>query len=436
MTSRTLPIASPAQAGPSRVRLPLAPASREIDRSWQPVYAVWEVTLRCDLACRHCASRAGRGRPDELTTAEALDLVAQMADLGVKEVTLIGGEAYLREDWTDIIRAATAAGIVVSVTTGGRGLTPERARAAKDAGLDSASVSVDGLTETHDALRALHGSFDAAMSALAALRGAGVRVSANTQLGRASLHEMPELFERLLEAGIRAWQVQLTVPMGRAADEPQLVLEPYQVLEMMPMLARLFERARAAGVRIWPGNNVGYFGPYETVLRGGLPRGHATGCGAGRTTLGIEANGDIKGCPSLPTAEYVGGNLREHRLREIWERSAPLRFTRDRGVDELWGYCRGCYYADVCLGGCSWTAHTLFGRRGNNPFCHHRALELLREGKRERVVRTAPAEGLPFDLARFDLVLEDWPEAELDRAEELARTGVGWLAASPSAKQG
>jgi hypothetical protein len=131
----------------------------------------------------------------------------------------------------------------------------------------------------------------------------------------------------------------------------------------------------------------------------------------------------------------VGGNVREHSLREIWERSSPLRFTRDRGVDELWGYCAGCYYADVCLGGCSWTAHALFGRRGNNPFCHHRALELLREGKRERVVRAEPAGGLPFDLGRFDLVVEDWPEAELGQARELARTGAGWLAASPSAKR-
>ena len=40
------------------------------------------MTLACDLACRHCGSRAGRARPDELTTAEALNLVDQMADLG------------------------------------------------------------------------------------------------------------------------------------------------------------------------------------------------------------------------------------------------------------------------------------------------------------------------------------------------------------------
>jgi radical SAM protein with 4Fe4S-binding SPASM domain len=309
------------------------------------------------------------------------------------------------------------------------------AQAAKAAGLDAASVSVDGLAETHDALRASRGSFDAATRALSHLAEAGIRTAANTQLSRPVLHELPDLFEHLRAAGISAWQVQLTVPMGRAADEPHLVLEPYQVLELMPALARLFARAAEAGVRIWPGNNVGYFGPYEEVIRGALPGGHTMGCGAGRSTLGIEANGDVKGCPSLPTSEYAGGNVRDHRLRDLWERAAPLRFTRDRTADELWGFCRSCYYAESCLGGCSWTAHTLLGRRGNNPFCHHRALELLRDGLRERVVRTAPAGPRPFDMGRFEIVLEPFPDEELGRARELAETGVGWLANSPSSRR-
>jgi radical SAM protein with 4Fe4S-binding SPASM domain len=420
---------------PSRTRLPLAGEARPIDREARPIYVVWEVTLRCDLACHHCASRAGRPRPDELDTAEALDLVAQMAELGVLEVTLIGGEAYLRDDWTEIVRALKAAGIACSMTTGARGLDAARARAAREAGIDAVSVSIDGLAETHDALRGVRGSYDAAFAALAHLRAEGVRITANTQLSRPALHEMPELFERLIEVGVRAWQVQLTVPMGRAADAPHLAIEPYQMLELMPMLARLDARATEAGVRIWPGNNVGYFGPYEATLRRGSPHGHANGCGAGLHTMGIEANGDIKGCPSLPTEAYVGGNVREHRLRDIWERSAALRFARDRTTDELTGFCKTCYYAETCMGGCSWVSHTLLGRRGDEPFCHHRALELLRVGQRERVVRTEPAGGAPFDLARFAIVREPFPEDEIERARELARTGVGWLANSPSARR-
>jgi radical SAM protein with 4Fe4S-binding SPASM domain len=207
--------------------------------------------------------------------------------------------------------------------------------------------------------------------------------------------------------------------MGRAADETELLLEPYQLLDFMPRFARLKTRADALKIRVWPGNNIGYFGPHESTLRSFMPNKHGGSCGAGRATLGIEANGDVKGCPSLPTADYVGGNIREQTLKDIWERAAPLRFTRERTVEDLWGFCRTCYYAEACFGGCSWTTHVLLGKTGNNPFCHHRALELLREGRRERIERVQAAEGLPFDHGRFEIIEEPWPADELARAQAL-----------------
>ena len=70
---RSLPIA-PTALPSAKVRLPLADQVRPQD-AVRPIYAVWEITLACDLACRHCGSRAGRERPDELSTAECLDLV-------------------------------------------------------------------------------------------------------------------------------------------------------------------------------------------------------------------------------------------------------------------------------------------------------------------------------------------------------------------------
>jgi sulfatase maturation enzyme AslB (radical SAM superfamily) len=102
----------------------------------------------------------------------------------------------------------------------------------------------------------------------------------------------------------------------------------------------------------------------------------------------------------------VGGNTRERTLEEIWERSEPLRYNRDRTVDALWGFCRSCYYADECRAGCTWMATSLFGRPGNNPYCHHRALEFEKAGQRERVVQRAPAPGSPFDHGLFEIVVE------------------------------
>jgi radical SAM protein with 4Fe4S-binding SPASM domain len=403
---RSLPIAPEAQ--PARRHLPLAPDVRPVDQV-RPIYAVWEITLRCDLACVHCGSRAGKARPDELTTAECLDLVDQMADLGVREVTLIGGEAYLRDDWLEIVRALRRRGMQATMTTGGRGLSAERVAAAAQAGLQSVSVSLDGLEETHDRLRGVRGAYQSALGALANLRAAGISISVNTQINRLSMPELPAILETVIAVGARAWQVQLTAAMGRAADQPELLPQPSDLLELFPLLVQLKSRCDQAGVMLWPGNNIGYFGPYESLLRGTMPRGHMASCGAGRATLGIEADGAIKGCPSLQTDPWTGGNLRDASLRDIWERSAPLRYTRDRTVDDLWGYCRDCYYADTCRAGCTWTAFSLFGKAGNNPLCHHRALEFQRQGKRERLIPVAPAPGQPFDNGRFDIVIEEIP---------------------------
>jgi radical SAM protein with 4Fe4S-binding SPASM domain len=420
---RSLPIAQPSR------RPALDNEARDIDRLHRPNYAVWEVTLACDLACCHCGSRAGRARPDELSTQEALDLVDQMADLGVKELSLIGGEAYLRDDWLDIVRRSTERGILCQMTTGARGLTRDRLLAARDAGLRSVSISVDGFEQTHDKQRGVKGSFASVKRTFADLREiGGLRITANTQVNKLNLREIEPLYAWLIEQGIVAWQVQLTAAMGRAADEQGILLEPYQVLETHPMLVRAKQYGDARKVRMWSGNNVGYFGPFEHILRGDWVATHRGSCGAGRRTLGIEANGDIKGCPSLPTAEFVGGNVRDYKLVDIWERSTALRFTRDMNKTKLGGYCAECYYAEDCFGGCHWTASVLVGKIGDNPYCHHRAYELLKKGERERIELEQAAPGMPFDHAIYRIVREKWPtEASQKRALEITETGQGFL---------
>jgi radical SAM protein with 4Fe4S-binding SPASM domain len=387
---------------------PALEGARDADLAFAPIIAVWEITLRCDLACRHCGSRAGAARPDELSTEEALDLVRQLAELGTREIALIGGEAYLREDWLELVRAIRARGMLPTMTTGGRGLTAERARAAKEAGLHSVSVSIDGAEATHDRLRGVRGSYRSAMEAMGHLRAAGVPFGANTQINRLSAGELEGVLEAIAAAGAKSWQLQLTVAMGRAVDEPDVLVQPYDLIDIFPVLDRLAKRAAELRVNLVAGNNVGYFGPHERALRGRRPKGHSTGCGAGRLTMGIEADGTIKGCPSLATSRWSGGNVRETPLAEIWRRAGALRYTRDRTVADLWGYCATCYYADTCRAGCTWTSDVLFRKPGNNPYCHHRALEMKKQGLRERVVRVEEAPGEPFDDGRFELVVEPW----------------------------
>lgn len=343
-----------------------------------------------------------------------------LVDLGCREVTLIGGEAYLRRDVYDIVAYFADRGVRVGMQTGGRGLTPNVARRLKEAGMQVVGVSVDGPEDVHDELRASRGSHKAALAAMDNALAAGLVLTSNSQINRLNAGLLPETLAPIAARRVKVWRCQLTVPMGRAADRPDWILEPWRILDVIDTLGEMqLEIAREAQARGIPprhmlsiqlGNNLGYFGPHEVVLRS-RPGGEArwwTGCSAGKFGIGIESDGKVKACPSLPSAPYVGGNVRDRSLQQLWLDTPQLAFARDRTVDELWGFCRTCDYAETCMAGCSFTAHCTLGRRGNNPFCYHRAMTLQSQGKRERLVPVEKAAGLPYDFGRFEVIEEPW----------------------------
>ncbi|MEX1366012.1 MAG: radical SAM protein [Nannocystaceae bacterium] len=399
----------------ARRRLPIVDALPTPGSRWnsdqagdvpRPRWAIWELTLACDQSCAHCGPRAGKRRTDELTTDEALALVDELAELGVGEVVLIGGEAYLRSDFLLVIRRIRERGMACTMTTGGRGLSAERAAAMVEAGIGSVTVSIDGLKDNHDRVRGNAGSWERAFAALRNVEAAGGRIACNTQLNALTMHDLLPLLEQLAEVGVHSWQLQITVPHGNAADHPELIVQPYMFLELFEVLGRVLRRARELGIRVWPGNNLGYFGPLEQELRASQ-RKHFRGCSAGRTTLGIESNGAIKSCPSLGGPTNVGGSWREHGVQKIWEQSYQLGYIRQRTLDDLWGLCRECYYASTCMAGCTAASEPLLGRPGNNPFCHHRALQLDRQGLRERIEQVSRSpDARPFDNGTWQIVRE------------------------------
>jgi Y-X(10)_GDL-associated radical SAM protein len=375
-----------------------------------PVHVVWELTLACDLKCKHCGSRAGAKRTGELTTQECIEVVHALARLEAREVTLIGGEAYLRADWIEIVRAIRAQGMRCTMQTGGRNLNEARLSAAIEAGLQGIGVSIDGLAALHDELRGVAGSFDKAMATISLARLHALGVGVNTQVGSQTMPQLPALMDAIIDAGVTHWQIQLTVAMGNAVDNDSVLLQPYQLRELMPLLARLYREGLDRGLLMVVGNNIGYFGPYEHLLRGtGDESVHWSGCAAGQNVIGIEADGTVKGCPSLRTNGYAGGNVRHASLQDIWNHAEEIHFGRMRSVDDLWGFCRTCYYADVCRAGCTWTGDSLFGRPGNNPYCHYRVLKLEEQGLRERIAKKQDAPNSPFAIGEFELIQEPVP---------------------------
>ena len=372
-----------------------------------PVHVVWEITLACNLKCSHCGSRAGKVRPGELTTEQCFGVIDSLKRLGTREITIIGGEAFLRKDWLEIIERISQSGIECSMQSGAYNLNEERIIDAKKAGIRNIGVSIDGLPDTHNKIRGRRDSFEHVIHCLQLLKKHNITSIVNKKKKKTNKNELNELLDVLIENGVKNWQIQLAVAMGNAVDNSEeLILQPYELNDFYENLIVIYRKALVNNVLIQAGNNIGYFGPYEHIWRQGNEK-YYTGCSAGHTGIGIEADGKIKGCPSLPTNAYTGGNVKDMALEDIWKYSEEMVFSRYRNKEELWGGCKGCYYESSCLAGCTWTSHVLFGKRGNNPFCHYRALELKKKGLRERIRKTQEAPGLSFDQGLFEIIVEN-----------------------------
>jgi radical SAM protein with 4Fe4S-binding SPASM domain len=123
--------------------------------------------------------------------------------------------------------------------------------------------------------------------------------------------------------------------------------------------------------------------------------------------LSIDCAGNVTGCSAFDASEVCAGNVRNQSIEEMWNTAPELRIGLSRS--HVWGFCASCYYASVCRAGCSATATALAGRHGNNPYCHHRALELSRLGLRERLVSRHTLQPGRRGHALYDLAVEPTP---------------------------
>ncbi len=358
-------------------------AAREGRRA--PDRAILELTYRCDLRCAHCLVDAGGGGGgDELDTAGMLDAVDQLADLGVRVVTVTGGEPLLRRDWLEVGRRIRARGMVFRLSTNGHLLDDGVLARLEEIGAQRVVVSVDGTRAVHDSVRTGLGrrgrdsSFDRVMDCLDRLRGSSVVSSVITAVTRRNLDELPAIQELLKAHGVQRWTVQLAHATGRlrGADRDALLLAPSQLEDLAAFLEG------AAADPVLPPivfNSIGYLSREEPILRPSgrdRPTPFWTGCQCGIRTVGVEPDGGIKGCANQVGEPFVVGNLTTEPLRSIWDDEGRWHWLRP-GPERMRGTCEGCKLAPVCGAGCTALAFASSGELFDNPYC----LRAVRRGR-------------------------------------------------------
>lgn len=338
--------------------------------SWKPTHAVWELTLLCNMRCLHCGSYAGSPREDELSLGRALDLVDELVDLGLRRITLSGGEPLLRKGWEVIAERFIQKGVKTGIISNGWFIEENLEKIKSIGKWDVIAMSLDGLRRTHDAFRRTPGSFDRILSAYSALDKADIETACVTCVSRHNFHEMDTIHDILLSHGVRSWQVQPLFVGGRTREHQNMMLDIEELYEIAKFIAR---KKKVSPMNIFPADGVGYYSRFEKEIR---PEGWH-GCQAGLRVIGIEANGNIKGCLSLyPESQsenpFVEGNVKEQSLKEIWEKPGGFAYNREFDPEKAEDFCKECRYLEECRCGCSAEAFFSAGTTYNNPYCIHR----------------------------------------------------------------
>lgn len=327
-----------------------------------PACCVWELTLRCNLRCLHCGATAGSARADELSTAEVLRVAGELAALPVGEVTLMGGELFLRPDWLAVAEGLRSGNVGLVVFTNGTLVTRERIAQLRALSPRTIGTSLDGgSAAVHDAIRGVPGAFERTLAAIDDLQAAGLRVSVITTLTRRNLYELPGIARLLTGRDIR-WQIQVAGAGGERLAQEDL-LRPLEFYFAGLFIARMRAMLPWHLLPVIGAHDFGYCSARLPYL--GLPATRWAGCSAGREVLGIRSDGRVQPCLSLPESCAVG-SLRERSLAELWQGDALAQWRKPA---ERHGACAACPEGDRCEGGCTGIAITYSGRRGENPMC-------------------------------------------------------------------
>lgn len=269
----------------------------------------FSITYDCPLQCRHCSKSTleQEDRPP-LTPEEIRSALRQAIKLGALNINFTGGEATLRQDLPQLIRAAEPRRTVVSLATSGVPFTAEQARNLKDAGLRIVSISLDAPTpEGHDDFRCYPGCFDQVVTAVRNAKAAGLEVFLCMVLARVNTNNGDvERVRAIAREHGATLTLQMACAVGSWTGRREVLLDEAG-------RRRFRELTREEGLR-WEGAS-NYL---------------AEGCPAGTEKIYITTYGDVLPCNFT---HISFGNLREEPLERIWRRmhlKSPFARIYDR----------------------------------------------------------------------------------------------------------
>jgi len=289
------------------------------------------INSSCNLRCSFCDIPDRPYKKKQMSLEEADHVLSQAAALGVEECLITGGEPFLHPQIFDILDRAHRLGLRSIVTTNGTLLSRLLEDIARSP-VFGLSVSVDGLKETHLALRNTDMDYDAMIEAMAELRRRGKLIYGNFVITNRNVNELPGLYRKLQEKNIY-------LAFFPVINKPGMYLRAgREKTAFLSFIRGLKEKGELSASRYeYYINMFDYFSGKSRRVR----------CLAFFREVGVDVNGNINPCcvwsnpdrPSRPLGNIFQGN----DLKQVFysEKAREARKTiYDTG-------CAGCFNPSI-----------------------------------------------------------------------------------------
>ncbi|WP_010248969.1 radical SAM/SPASM domain-containing protein [Acetivibrio cellulolyticus] len=317
----------------------------------------WAVTGRCNLKCRHCYMESPSNKFGELPFDQVVDIIKQIEKANVLEVSLTGGEPFLRKDIFDIIDKLTQSGIrVPQICTNGILVNDEILKKLESilGTKPTIQISFDGIG-AHDLMRGINGVESLTIEAIKRVVDAGFPVEISTCIDKLNISSLKETYKYLKTMNIRKWKVASPDKIGDWKKQ-STELSPDEVEKNMNEIHE-----------IWKNDgkpfsfSLSYFFNYDSNLESSDGKAlelaeDSYACDVCREILFLLPDGVLLPCPCYTDTKIVSGmpNLTHDSLSEAWERSSLHSIIdikryeiKSRNQD-----CAACDDFKYCGGGC------------------------------------------------------------------------------------
>jgi SynChlorMet cassette radical SAM/SPASM protein ScmE len=345
-----------------------------------------EITSKCNLRCRYCYYFDNPSVTyQDLSIDEWLKFFDELGCCAVMDVTLQGGEPFIRKDLPELIEGIVRNRMRFSILSNG-GLIDDKIASyiVQTNRCDSVQISVDGSChEIHDICRG-KGSFDGAIRGIRILRHHDIPTTVRVTIHHYNVDDLENIAHLLLdELGLSGFSTNSAGYLGSCTKNSKELLLTTQDREVaMKTLLHLSKKYQGRiSAMAGPLAEAQRWRRMEDALSEGTPSfpngGYLTGCGCPTNKIAVRADGAIIPCCMLAHLEL--GRINHDSLENVWQQSPILNGLRQRHTISLdtFDFCNGCPYIPYCTGNCPGFAYSLTGQvdHPSPDACFRRFLE-------------------------------------------------------------